>query len=164
MKSRRVVIDDLMQKNYAYLLTESMGKGFDADFRPDLTPSEMLRLGVFGGQYMTDCRAEFPPQWFENAKLSPTSRRRLELLRRHSFNPCRSGGRRVDILGRSAGWFQWYCRYFPAGDVPMTSVRSSAGGLCAGTWYRSEELPSGPPVSAETATGATSVGHDSRAI
>ncbi|WP_457825291.1 hypothetical protein, partial [Staphylococcus aureus] len=48
-----------------------MGRGFDPDFTPELTPQEMLELGVFGGKYMTDCGAEFPASWFKKAKLSP---------------------------------------------------------------------------------------------
>ena len=49
-----------MQKGYRYELIESAGRNFDPEFRPELTPMEMLRLGVFGGKYMTDCRDEFP--------------------------------------------------------------------------------------------------------
>ena len=30
----------------------------------------MLRLGVFGGKYMTDTRKEFPASWFVGAKLA----------------------------------------------------------------------------------------------
>ena len=71
MKPRRVVVNDTMQRNYVYWLTEPTGRNFDPDFTPDLTPREMLALGVFGGKYMTDCRDEFPASWFARAKLSP---------------------------------------------------------------------------------------------
>jgi hypothetical protein len=69
MKKRRVIVNDLMQHDYVYFLVEPAGRNFAPDFRPELTPKEMLRLGVFGGKYMTDCTAEFPADWFRNAKL-----------------------------------------------------------------------------------------------
>ena len=71
MKKKRVVVNDCMQQGYVYYLTEPVGKNFDPDFKPQLTPREMLELGVFGGKYMTDCEDEFPRTWFKNAKLSP---------------------------------------------------------------------------------------------
>ncbi len=46
-----------MQKSYVYFRTKPMGRGFRAEFKPELAPKEMLALGVFGGRYMTDCRA-----------------------------------------------------------------------------------------------------------
>ena len=58
-----------MQCGYRYILTAPPGRDFDPDFRPELTPAEMLRLGVFGGKYMTDCAEEFPRRWFGGAKL-----------------------------------------------------------------------------------------------
>jgi len=58
-----------MQTNYRYELTEPAGKNFDAEFKPELTPKEMLELGIFSGKYMTDCRKEFPRSWFTRAKL-----------------------------------------------------------------------------------------------
>ena len=48
MIRRKVIVNDLMQKNYSYCLTEPDGKNFHAEFSPDLTPKEMLELGVFG--------------------------------------------------------------------------------------------------------------------
>ena len=65
----RVVVRDLMQDGYTYVRTESMGENFDPRFLPELTPKEMLALGVFGGKYMTDCKEEFPRDWFTEAKL-----------------------------------------------------------------------------------------------
>lgn len=41
-----VVVNDLMQKNYKYELVEPTGKNFDPEFKPELTPKEMLKLGV----------------------------------------------------------------------------------------------------------------------
>ena len=58
-----------MQQDYTYFLVEPVGRNFDPLFRPELTPKQMLTLGVFGGKYMTDCTAEFPDDWFDKAKL-----------------------------------------------------------------------------------------------
>ena len=71
MESRTVFVNDKMQQGYSYELTEPEGKHFHPDFKPQITPKQMLELGVFGGKYMTDCRDEFPGDWYTNAKLSP---------------------------------------------------------------------------------------------
>src|ERR1700709_28336 len=68
--SRTVVVNDRMQRGYVYALTAPAGGSFDAEFHPELTPKQMLALGVFGGKYMTDCRDEFPASWFARARLS----------------------------------------------------------------------------------------------
>ena len=70
----QITVHDLMQRGYTYTLTEPEGANFHPDFRPELTPAELLALGVFGGRYMTDCAAEFPAAWFAQAKLSPGRR------------------------------------------------------------------------------------------
>ena len=63
-----------MQRGYSYDITEPVGKNFDPDFKPELTPEELLALGVFCGKYMTDTQEEFPKSWFKRAKLSPSGR------------------------------------------------------------------------------------------
>jgi hypothetical protein len=74
VKPRTVLVNDRMQQNYSYVLTGPTGQHFHAGFQPDLSPAEMLELGVFAGKYMTDCRAEFPAEWFIRAKLSSSGR------------------------------------------------------------------------------------------
>ena len=69
MRKKNVIVNDLMQVYYRYLLTERTGDNYHPGFKPELTPKEMMELGVFGGKYMTDCRAEFPEDWFKKAKL-----------------------------------------------------------------------------------------------
>jgi hypothetical protein len=74
MPRRIVVVNDKMQRGYRYELVAPSGRGFDPDFSPELTPREMLRLGVFCGKYMTDTRREFPKSWFAGAKLAKRGR------------------------------------------------------------------------------------------
>ena len=59
MKPRWIEVHDKIQETYAYRLTEPMGGNFHPDFKPELTPKQMLELGVFGGKYMTDCKQSF---------------------------------------------------------------------------------------------------------
>ena len=39
---RVVVVNDMMQKGYRYRITAPAGRNFDPEFRPQLTPKEML--------------------------------------------------------------------------------------------------------------------------
>jgi len=111
---RRVVVDDLMQHGYAYELTEAAGRAFDPAFRPELTPQEMLALGVFGGRYMTDCRAEFPAAWFESARLCHERHDpALNFFGVNASQPLSVWRRKGWIHPDDPrGWFQWYCRYW----------------------------------------------------
>ena len=114
MKRQIVVDNDLMQKNYVYFLTEQIGKNFHPDFRPQLSPKEMLELGVFGGKYMTDCTAEFPADWFENARLSSKIHApELNLFNVNASQSLTEWRRKGWIYEEDPrGWFQWYCRYY----------------------------------------------------
>ena len=71
MRPLNVIVNDRMQTGYEYTLVEPEGRHFHPEFKPELSPSQMLEMGVFGGKYMTDCQDEFPSGWFKNAKLSP---------------------------------------------------------------------------------------------
>ena len=82
MKQRTIIVNDRMQQGYRYVLVAPVGRNFDPDFHPELTPPEMLRLGVFGGKYLTDCRDEFPTSWFKHAKLAEAAGPLPQLLRR----------------------------------------------------------------------------------
>jgi len=124
-RGKIVLVNDKMQRGYRYRLTEPMGRNFDPDFTPELTPKEMLRLGVFGGKYMTDTRGEFPADWFAGARLSPGGRdpalnyfgvdasQKLSVWRDkgwlHPDDP--------------RGWFQWYCRYYMGRRLPEEDRR-----------------------------------------
>src|SRR5689334_15176032 len=103
-----------MQRNYRYVLSAPTGRNFDPDFRPDLTPKEMLALGVFGGKYMTDCTKEFPAGWFAKAKLSPGGRDpSLNCFGVDASQPLSEWRRKGWIHPDDPrGWFQWYCRYY----------------------------------------------------
>ena len=114
MLNHRVVVNDLMQTNYVYVLSEPIGENFHPDFRPELSPKEMLELGVFGGKYMTDCRAEFPADWFEDAKLCHERHEpSLNFFGVNASKPL-SYWREKGWIHEDdpRGWFQWYCRYY----------------------------------------------------
>ena len=112
--NRYRVVEDLMQKGYSYFLTEPVGKNFHSGFHPELTPKEMLALGIFGGKYMTDCTQEFPSDWFENAILC--SKFHNPELNYFGVNASQS----LEVWKKKnwiyeddpRGWFQWYCRYY----------------------------------------------------
>lgn len=120
-----VVVNDLMQNGYKYKLVAPYGADFDDDFTPDLTPKEMLALGMFGGKYMTDCRDEFPTDWYNKAKLC------------HEFHDPKlnffgvDASQSLSIWRKNGwisqydprGWFQWYCRYFMGRRMPDEDKR-----------------------------------------
>jgi hypothetical protein len=114
MKKRRIVVNDLMQQDYIYFLTEPAGRNFHPEFSPDLSPRQMLSMGVFGGKYMTDCREEFPEEWFRKAKLC--HERHVPELNYFGLNASQplSFWRMKGWIYHEdpRGWFQWYCRYY----------------------------------------------------
>jgi hypothetical protein len=109
-----VRVNDKMQRGYRYAITAPIGRSFDPEFCPELTPKEMLALGVFCGKYMTDCRNEFPASrdcslnyFGVDASQSLSVWRDKRWI--HADDP--------------RGWFQWYCRYYMGRRMPQEDAR-----------------------------------------
>lgn len=119
-----ISVSDRMQR-CTYVLSEPEGKHFDPRFSPDLTPKEMLELGVFGGKYMTDGRVEFPSDWFTNAKLCPEKHDpALNCFEVNASQPLSEWRRKGWIHPMDPrGWFQWYCRYYRGRRMPEEDDR-----------------------------------------
>ncbi|MCI5059768.1 MAG: hypothetical protein MRY79_01715 [Alphaproteobacteria bacterium] len=114
-----VEVHDLMQRDYKYQLIAKTGEEFDPAFAPFFTPQQMLELGVFEGKYMNDCRAEFPDEWFENAKINDTPDPDLNYFSIKSRQPLSVWQNKGWIIGPDPrGWFQWYCRYYQGRRIP----------------------------------------------
>ena len=124
-RRKLVVVNDKMQRGYRYFLTAPRGRNFDPEFRPELTPKEMLALGVFCGKYMTDCRKEFPASWFVRAKLSPARRDcTLNCFGCDASEPLSVWREKGWINPEDPrGWFQWYCRYYMGRRLPGEDAR-----------------------------------------
>lgn len=73
------------------------GKQFDPRFKPQLTPKQMLKLGVFGGSYFSNAPYDKSKNFFKVKASQP-----LSVWQKkgwiHPKDP--------------KGWFEWYCRYY----------------------------------------------------
>lgn len=128
MKRKVIIVNDKMQKNYRYQLVEPIGKNFDKEFRPELTPKEMLKIGVFGGRYMRDCNKEFPVDWFKKAKLYPEGKSghdpKINYFGVDASQPLILWKKKGWIYRDDPrGWFQWYCRYYMGRRIPEEDRR-----------------------------------------
>ena len=88
-------------------------------FKPQLTPKQMLELGVFGGSYFGKQIDEFPKSWFKNAKISKNFDINLNRFK------VKSGLSRDHWMKKGwiykedpLGWFQWYCRFSIGRRIP----------------------------------------------
>ena len=124
-RPKKVRVNDKMQKGYVYEIKEPSGKNFDPEFKPDLTPKQMLKLGVFGGKYMTDCKDEFPDDWFKNAKLnSEIHDPEINFFDVNASQPLSVWREKGWIYKDDPrGWFQWYCRYYMGRRIPEEDER-----------------------------------------
>ncbi len=108
-----VHVHDAMQPDYTYQTVAEIGKNFDPEFNPELTPKEMLELGVFSGNYAGYDYAEFPKEWTEHARLSKREDPKynyFEISASQALTVWQEKGWIYEDDPR--GWFQWYCRYY----------------------------------------------------
>eukprot|EP00927_Polykrikos_kofoidii_P051230 TRINITY_DN45016_c0_g1_i1.p1 TRINITY_DN45016_c0_g1~~TRINITY_DN45016_c0_g1_i1.p1 ORF type:complete len:275 (+),score=15.87 TRINITY_DN45016_c0_g1_i1:41-865(+) len=101
------------------------------EFRPNLAPHDVLRVGAFGGGYFRSIRSgvtkrtyrptvheEFPPSWFRGVDVATklTSEKYCESVNLYGVK----SGNSLDVWETQGwiraqdpyGWFQWYCRFF----------------------------------------------------
>jgi len=88
----------------------------DELFRPHLTPSAMLREGVFGGSYFHGCTVE--DVMGLGAEHGLVERDMREFDKRHNRYGVRAGQSFAEWTAAGwifpedpLGWFHWYCRY-----------------------------------------------------
>lgn len=118
-----------MQKGYRYELTRPVGKNFAPEFEPDLSPKQMLQLGVFGGRYMRDCKKEFPKEWFLKAKFYPEGLpghdAKINLFGVDASQPLAVWREKgwINEAHDPRGWFQWYCRYYMGRRLPEEDAK-----------------------------------------
>jgi hypothetical protein len=123
-RRKKIIVNDKMQRGYEYVLTEPPGRNFDPEFSPELSPKQMLELGIFCGKYLNDCRKEFPTSWFERAKLSVKRDCGLNFFGVDASQPLSVWRRKGWIHPADPrGWFQWYCRYYMGRRMPDEDAR-----------------------------------------
>ncbi|MEX1027326.1 MAG: hypothetical protein WD049_04865 [Candidatus Paceibacterota bacterium] len=130
-RPRTIRYSDQFQKKYTYELTEPAGRNFDEDFDPQLTPKEMLKLGVFGGAYFIGVDglipSDLPESWWRAVMLSEDGEKHAE----HNYFGVRASQplsvwRKKGWINEEHdphGWFQWYCRYYRGRRLPEEDAR-----------------------------------------
>lgn len=126
MVTKTIRVTDPLQPGYCYELQAPEGTEFAENFTPDLTPKEMLALGVFGGTYFEGEIQEYPSTWFTKAKIAVSGQYDKNL----NYFGVKASQRREEwqkkgwIYGEDPrGWFQWYCRYYLGRRIPGEDTR-----------------------------------------
>ena len=103
-----------MKSNYSDNPVAPIGKDFDPKFIPELTPKQMLSLGVFGGSYLNESKDEYPSDWFKKARLSDHGADpKYNFYETMASQPLKVWQDKGWIhTADPMGWFQWYCRYY----------------------------------------------------
>ena len=89
-----------------------MVNNYNKEFKPELTPKQMLEYGVFGGSYLGNTIHEYPQSWFRKAKISKAFNVNLNYFQIKAGLSLKEWKQKGWIMEEDPrGWFQWYCRY-----------------------------------------------------
>ncbi|MFP4515050.1 MAG: hypothetical protein ACLFNO_03560 [Parcubacteria group bacterium] len=112
-RKKKILVNNEIQSDYEYYLTEPSGRNFHDSFQPDLSPKEMLRLGVFGAYYFFNCEKEFPRSWFKGVKINEYKDPNLNYFKVSASQSLKVWQDKGWIHPDDPkGWFQWYARYY----------------------------------------------------
>jgi hypothetical protein len=121
-----------------------------SDFKPNLSPEEVLRLGSFGGTYFrtiassvtgkvhVDAHLELPAQWISGLNISkciasPTYDAKVNKYKVKSGQDLRDWEESGWIVPQDPfGWFQFYCRFFQGRRTDDDDRQISRWCACAG--------------------------------
>lgn len=121
---KTISVDEEYQSGYRYSLSEQSGKNFDPEFKPQLSPKEMLQLGIFGGNYFYERPKEFPADWFEGVELSDTPDKKRNYFGVMASQPLSEWQKKGWIYFEDPkGWFLWYCRYYMGRRIAEEDAR-----------------------------------------
>jgi len=122
---KKVSVSNRLQKDYIYELTEPTGKNFAPEFMPELSPKQMIELGIFNGFYDTVSDSEFPKDWFEHDHLNYEQRDPDHNYFKVSASQSLSVWKEKGWIYKDdpQGWFQWYCRYYMGRRISQEDTR-----------------------------------------
>lgn len=121
-----IKVNDYYQQGYQYALHAPSGKNFNPEFKPQLTPKQMLHLGIFGGAYFTKPPKEFPPDWFAGVVFSKTGKsdKNLNYFKVNASQSLQTWQKKGWIYFEDPlGWFLWYCRYYQGRRIEEEDAR-----------------------------------------
>ena len=112
------MINYLLREKAKSKMTKNQYEFYDI-FKPELTPKEMLELGVFGGAYFGDKINEFPKSWLIKAKLSKKFDVKINRFQVRAGLSRKEWQEKGWIFKEDPlGWFQWYCRFTNGRRIP----------------------------------------------
>ena len=118
MLTKTYMINYLLREKAKSKMTKNQYEFYDI-FKPELTPKEMLELGVFGGAYFGDKINEFPKSWLIKAKLSKKFDVKINRFQVRAGLSRKEWQEKGWIFKEDPlGWFQWYCRFSNGRRLP----------------------------------------------